>query len=308
MIFNNTIIAHKDCDGLLCSALLFKYIKNSKILFSNAYRLRKVLCSLLFKLNEASENIKLYILDIAPIQKTLWLSAIFNKAFWIDHHYIERLEKPSNVKIFNRKKESCFSVLLDFLERKFKLNEEIKEVERIANEIDTNNVKSQEAKKFRSFVGWYIWKYKGIVLNLELQNLAKRISANFDVNNFDISSIVDEDKVREYEEYLVSEWEKIKEKIEFREVNNKRIAFIFLEENFPIYFLSEKLKEKSDLLCSYFKGNKVNKFELRAFSNIDALEIARKFGGGGHKFASGGVTKLSKDEFLKEIENFLMKN
>jgi oligoribonuclease NrnB/cAMP/cGMP phosphodiesterase (DHH superfamily) len=300
MIFNNTIIAHKDCDGILCSALLFKYTKNSKVLFSNAYKLKRVLCSLLFKLNEACEKIDLYVLDIAPNQKTLWLSAIFNKAYWIDHHYIEKLEKPRNVKIFHQRKESCFSVLLKFLERKIKISDKAKEIERITNEIDTNNVKSEEARKFRSFIGWYMWKYKGAILNLELQNIVKKIA-----QDLTITKIIDEKKVGEYEEYLNRGWENIKEKIELKRINNKNLAFICLEENFPVYFLSNKLKDKVDILCAYFKGKTINKFELRAFNNVDVLEIAKRLGGGGHKAACGGVTNLSKDEFLKEIEKFL---
>ena len=299
MIFNNTIIAHKDCDGILCSALLFRHVKNSKILFSNAYKLKRVLCSLIFKLQDACEKINLYVLDISPNQKTLFLSAMFNKAFWIDHHYIERLEKPRNVKIFNQKKESCFSVLINFLKEKISVNNRIEEIEKIANEIDTNNVKSEEAKKFRSYVGWYLWKYKGAILNLELQNIAKKISYDFDF------SIIDEKKVEEYEEYLVREWEKIKEKIEFIEINKKILAFVYLEENFPVYFLSNKLKDKADILCAYFKGKNFNKFELRAFKDINVLEIAKYFGGGGHKMACGGTTSLGKEEFIKQIQKFL---
>lgn len=47
---------------------------------------------------------------------------------------------------------------------------------------------------------------------------------------------------------------------------------------------------------------------LRSNCDIDVDTIARKFGGGGHKKASGFENNMNIDDILKELKEFIQKN
>lgn len=301
-----TIIAHNDCDGILSSVLVYKYLKNSKLIFTTPYSIKRILLSNILKLNNKTKNISLYVLDICPSYETLVLSSLFKQAYWIDHHEHEKFYfKPKNVKIFWQKQDSCVSTLINFLIKNgIKINENINLIKKIANEIDTNNIKEEKARIFRSFIGWNKWKYKGSVFSLEIEKIVKEICDEGIEKFLEKKEI--EKKSLEYEKYLNEKWKEIEKKIEYKLINKVKIAYLFLHESFPVYYISEKLKNIVDILCVCFKLENI-KFELRSFNNINLLEIAKKFNGGGHKNACGGVIDMEKDEFLKKFEEAIYK-
>jgi len=293
------IVAHFDADGIISSSLIYKLKPNSSIYFSSHSLLLRTLCSLLTK--NFSE---VTILDISPNKKSLAVSSAFEKVLWIDHHVWDELEIPKNVQVFNESLESTAMLLAKILSID---NELVK----IANEIDTNNVKSEDALFFRDLISAIKWKYKNyqvIKFRQIVKTLAFKGIGELEKNEELVKTI------DEFNEWLKQTLPKILENRKTFEVKNKKIVLIEGISHIPVYSIFNELKnqENFDILAVFYRKvdykskNIKTKIELRS-NKEDVLKIAKVFDGGGHKSAAGCSIDyyLTFEDFLKKIENLL---
>jgi nanoRNase/pAp phosphatase (c-di-AMP/oligoRNAs hydrolase) len=295
----DAIISHADADGTISASLLLKLKPRSSLYFSSPTFLHKTICKLL---DFDVEN--LYILDISPNRKTILLSSIFKKTIWIDHHQWENLEIPNNVEVFVEEAESAAKVVAKVL----KIEDPLVD---IANEIDTNNIKSDSAKFFRDLISAIKWKY-GKTQSLKFRQIAKTLAfSGLDELEKDGENIK---LIEEHSNWLQSIVPEILEKAKEFEVNGKKIVIFETAKSLPVYFVYDSLKKSKsfDVLCVFYRKVDMRrkipltKIEVRS-NNEDALRIARIFDGGGHKLASGATINryLSIEEFLDRIKQVI---
>jgi len=295
----DAIISHADADGIISASLLLKLKPRAHLYFSSSTYLHKTICKLL---DFDVEN--LYILDISANRKTILLSSIFNKATWIDHHQWENLEIPKNVEVFVEESESTAKVVAKIL----RMNDPLVE---IANEIDSNNIKSDSAKFFRDLVSAIKWKY-GKTQSLKFRQIAKILAFK---GLDELEKEVENAKlIEEHLSWLQSIVPEILEKTKEFEVNGKKILIFETTKSLPVYFIYENLKKNKffDILCVFYRKIDmrrkipITKIEVRS-NDEDALKIAKIFNGGGHKLASGATINkyLSVEEFLDKIKQVL---
>jgi nanoRNase/pAp phosphatase (c-di-AMP/oligoRNAs hydrolase) len=295
----DAIISHADADGVISASFLLKLKPRSSLYFSSPTFLHKTICKLL---DFDIEN--LYILDISPNRKTILLSSIFKKTIWIDHHQWENLEIPNNVEVFVEEAESAAKVVAKVL----KIEDPLVD---IANEIDTNNIKSDSAKFFRDLISAIKWKY-GKTPSLKFRQIAKTLAfSGLDELEKDVENIK---LIEEHSNWLQSIVPEILEKAKEFEVNGKKIVIFETTKSLPVYFVYDSLKKSKsfDVLCVFYRKVDMRrkipltKIEVRS-NNEDALKIARVFDGGGHKLASGATINryLSIEEFLDRIKQVI---
>lgn len=293
------IVSHADADGIISASLILKLKPRTSLYFSSSAFLHKTLCKLM---DFEPEN--LYILDISPTKRTLILSSVFKKTIWIDHHEWEPFEIPQNVEVLVERTQSTAALVAKILKIESPLIE-------IANQIDTNNVKSEEARFFRDLVSAIKWKY-GKLQTLKFRQISKILAfgglekLEKDVENAKI--------IEEHANWLNSIAHEIVERIKEFEINGKKILIFETNKSLPVYFIYEKLKETKDfdILCVFYRRIDlkrklpVTKIEIRS-KNDDALKIARSFEGGGHKFASGASVNryVSIEEFIDRIKQII---
>jgi nanoRNase/pAp phosphatase (c-di-AMP/oligoRNAs hydrolase) len=295
----DAIISHADADGIISASFLLKLKPRSSLYFSSSTFLHKTICKLL---DFDIEN--LYILDISANRKTILLSSIFKKAIWIDHHQWENLEIPNNVEVFVEEAESAAKVVAKVL----KIEDPLVD---IANEIDTNNIKSDSAKFFRDLISAIKWKY-GKTQSLKFRQIAKIIAfRGLDELEKDVENAK---LIEEHSNWLQSIVPEILEKAKEFEVNGKKIVIFETTKSLPVYFVYDTFKKSKsfDILCVFYRKVDMRrkipltKIEVRS-NNEDALKIARIFDGGGHKLASGATINryLSIEEFLDRIKQVI---
>jgi len=295
----DAIISHADADGIISASFLLKLKPRSSLYFSSSTFLHKTICKLI---DFDVEN--LYILDISANKKTIILSSIFNKTIWIDHHQWENLEIPKNVEVFVEEVESAAKVVAKVL----KIEDPLVE---IANEIDTNNIKSDSAKFFRDLISAIKWKY-GKTQSLKFRQIA-RILAFRGLDELE-KDVENAKLIEEHSNWLKSVIPEILEKTKEFEVNGKKILIFETTKSLPVYFVYDNLKKSKsfDILCVFYRRVDmrrkipVTKIEVRS-GNEEALKIARIFNGGGHKLASGATINryLSVEEFLDRIKQVI---
>ncbi|MCS7123578.1 MAG: DHHA1 domain-containing protein [Candidatus Aenigmarchaeota archaeon] len=299
----NVVIAHWDADGVASTSLYFKKfsLENTYNFFSSATKLKTTLCKVIAKLNEFD---KLFIFDIAPNDVTIRLASIFNEVVWIDHHQKNiKVEIPKNVTLFiNENYKSSARAVCEY----FNVNSRILD---FIDEIDCNNVVSEEAKFFRDLVSAIKIKYhsrsskKLLFLSkflafYEIQDLIKREEEMLLVEN--------------YRKFIENNIEKILSSKKVFEINNKKVLFVETNLQIPVYEIYNKVKEEADLFIAIFRriniirGTVSTKIELRS-ENINVFPIAEYFGGGGHKKAAGAsINKfLTIETLINELKKIL---
>ncbi len=300
------IITHNDSDGIISLVIFLKANKNKKyrMFFSTNTRLKDTICASMI----GNENLEeLCIFDISPSELTLRLASIYQEVLWIDHHKCSIREAPENVKlIIDSDAPSAAQVIANFL----KIEDPLVD---LANQIDTNNVKSEEASFLRDLIGAIKWKYKGPTRISKLKSIAKTLLRKgveeFERNESMVRLV---NEFREWQEKAVEEGLK---RILFFNVEDKKIAIYESTFMVPAYVLTEKLREHEkapfDIIAMLIhraqKDKIITKIELRTHTGFDVYKIANFFGGGGHKVASGATFNgfLSAHEFLGRIRQFL---
>ncbi len=319
------IITHCDEDGLMSAALMYTLNNNAQdqknqkrnktlLFFTSPFLLLKRLLTLAYK-NVLKHD--LCILDLSPTEKTLCLAALFNSVTWLDHHEltINKMQLDYFAKMFK----------MNFYLAKFKSNTSlmIKHFNlgftNIANwldQIDTNAVQHKQAELFRSIVSAYKHSYAGAVLNTELVALTKKIANNLErIENHGFDWIIDEElqnKIDNFKDWLKLKQQEVMQNVKVEKINSLKLAIVKLKESMPVYAITNCLATHKDapfdVIVVLTRKPKSIKLEFRTHTNFDVLQLARLFGGGGHKVASGATVKPIHDFFIIfKIKEFLHK-
>lgn len=295
-------VAHGDCDGLISTTLVLRKLGNSRvrIYFSSPPYLRDtILRSIIGR--KADE---IYIADLSPNRESLIASSIYSRAHWFDHHAvaIDNLKVPDNVSLhLNPEAESAAKVVAEH----FGIKDRIVD---IANQIDRNAVEDTEAEQLRSLVG-YLKKYtQGLEFALRMRNLAIKIAEKG--LDYVLSQQEYLEAIGKYELYLRELSRELFEKIRVFDLNGYRVAIYITEEFNPIYYITNKLKEHEKAPFDYIavvvlrKDKGITKLEFRTHTGRDVLTLARHFGGGGHRVASGATVQriVTEEEILNAIQ------
>ena len=306
-------VSHNDCDGVCSVAIFYKAMKTSRIptYFTSVNGFKDTLCRAMVgrSLDE------LYVFDITGSRETVRIASAFSKTIWIDHHEwdvfagCERVECFGNVKfVVERARSAC-----ELVGKYFNIESEIIE---LANQVDTNEIRCEDAEFLRDVVGAVKWKFSKnyVELNKKLRNLARDLAFNSLEELQTNQSLFN--LVSEYREYLKTAEARILHKINVKDVNGLRIAIYESLDFVPVHLICNKLKEHElapfDVIAVMFHrkdrlGRISTKLELRTHTNKEVIKIARMLKGGGHTIAAGATinrlfTGSQFEDLIKEIE------
>jgi oligoribonuclease NrnB/cAMP/cGMP phosphodiesterase (DHH superfamily) len=271
------VVTHADSDGVLCLATFMKAMGECRAYFSSPSTLLHALRKIRAK--------NLYIFDISGTQKSVFEASKSEKVLWIDHHVWGEIVKPKNIEFYlDSTKSACRLVSRYFGHTGF---------EDIADEIDTNSVISEEADKLRKIVAYY--KGRKRALGLRLFQLSKALAER------GLDAIEDyKREITEYEKKIEFFEALVMRKVRVREVKGLKVA-VLQTEGVPVYIACNKLIEHPeapfDIILVYSKTS--GRIELRTHTGFEVLRLAKIFGGGGHKVASGA--KASIEDMLTAI-------
>jgi oligoribonuclease NrnB/cAMP/cGMP phosphodiesterase (DHH superfamily) len=275
-----TVITHTDSDGVLCLATFMKATsQNCDVYFSSPSFLTNTL--------QKIRTERLYIFDISGTKESISEASKSGRVLWIDHHKWSDMIRPKNIEfhIDNSAKSACSLVSKHF---------NISAFEHIADEIDTNNVTSEEAENIRKIVAYYKGIKQGMAI--ALLNLSRALASR------GLAAIEDYRKeIAAYEKRLKVFEDIVTKRVKIRKINGIKIAIIQTKEGIPVYVACNKLKEHEEapfdiiLVASKISG----RVELRTHTGFEVLRIAKIFGGGGHKVASGA--KANVEDVLTAI-------
>jgi oligoribonuclease NrnB/cAMP/cGMP phosphodiesterase (DHH superfamily) len=322
-----TIITHGDCDGVLCAATVLKAIKKEddeelkiRAFFTSPSRIFSTLASSIPQIPPGKSPFSvgdLYICDLEVHRDALLGSTIYDNIIWIDHHiketFVDELqpELPTVNLIIDQDAHSAAELAAKYFDFKSGFED-------IAKDIDTNETKTPEEERFRDIVGAFNMKYSknSNELSRYLFDLAKECAE-------DISKINDEkynSVLKEYNDWLTNMNESLTKNVKVHEINKKNVAVFETQEPAPIWALFNALKEHEKAPFDLFAvlmhrpggkkdrssiGNPLTKIEFRTQTDLNVYDIAKSFGGGGHKSASGAVVVdgIRSNEFIKRIES-----
>jgi len=301
------ILTHADTDGII-SAVIFLKASNAqkfKILFTSTPKVKANLCRLIAQ-SEKLENLNVF--DISPTNLTLKLASVFKDVLWLDHHKTyEDLEVPPNVKlVIDDKQPSAAQVVANY----FGIEDD--ELLEIANEVDTNQIKSEDARFIRDYIGAIKWKYRGKYVQNKLRNIVLTLlKKGIDMLGNEESAV---ELVERYREWCLQSVKDIEKKILIENVNGKKVAILETTNILPIYLISEKLKEHKqapfDIIAfinhRLIKNKIITKVELRTHTDFVVYEIAKRLGGGGHEKASGASIEglFTAADLIKNLQNY----
>ncbi len=296
MITMITVMTHMDSDGIISLAFLLKHLSLIKVraFFTSPVQLRDTICR---SLNKKTNPGELYIFDLAAEHNAIYAAAIYDSVLWIDHHeWAPNVELPHVKIIIDSHAKSAASVVARHLGIDSPLVN-------LADEIDTNNIKSPEAEKIRLAVGALRFRFTGV----ELQKVLKKFA--YELAEKELDALKEyEDYMNEYKLWLDLLRKNAKEKTKIFNVNGLKVAVFEATESVPVYAISNELDDDIDILVVlvyYANGPKSQtKLEFRTRTDVNVLKIAKFYGGGGHVKASGATVYdiITVPEVLKTIE------
>jgi oligoribonuclease NrnB/cAMP/cGMP phosphodiesterase (DHH superfamily) len=293
------VITHNDADGIICLSLFFKKFGcKADVHFSSPSKIKKTLLSCIRK----GKIGKLYVFDISADKKSLLLSSLFEKAVWIDHHIWPEVEKYKNVESFVDSSSPSASQLVG---KFFGIESELIE---IANQIDRNEIKSEEALFLRDLIAAIKFNRSFYKLRSLARDLAFSGIEKFEQNK-NVAILL-----KDYYEWKKKAEEEVLRKTKVFEVNGKKVAVYESNNPLPVHIINDKLKEHQsapfDIIAAIFhkfdeiKNSIFTKLELRSHTGKDVYKIASIFGGGGHTTAGGASVQgfLTTEKFLEAIK------
>ncbi len=291
------VITHHDADGTISLALLFRKVDVEKVYFTSPANLLRTLGRVLYEQGEEKEII---ITDLSGNQKHVNVASVFKKVIWLDHHVWENVNTPNNVEIYVKPYNSAVKVVAEY----FNLNDDIsRELVKIAEEIDSNNLKSEKAYFLRDLIAAFKWKYQRSHYEY-LYLLAKELS---DLGLKALDKEQYKELVKEYRSWLQSKILDIILRSRPYEVSGNKVLIIRLNESIPTFFvyevISNRIEDKFDYIFVVYENPKGTRIEIRTQTGKEVLPIARKLGGGGHKYAAGVTLrrKVKDEEILEAI-------
>jgi oligoribonuclease NrnB/cAMP/cGMP phosphodiesterase (DHH superfamily) len=331
----HTVISHLDVDGVLCVAALIKMLNSTqkdekideeenklRIFFTSPTKVFSTLAKSVPELSKISDDEfqigKLYICDLSVNRDTVLGATIYNDLKWFDHHEVDSSEQPeseieNSELIIDPLANSTTSIICNY----FKIDDELG---KIADEVDTNQIESEEAKRINEIIGALKLKYTGTKLKRLLFDFAYKMAEDISVINDEKYDTI----IQEYKKWLDDCNKYASERIQITSINDHKVGIIETENVAPVFSIYNELKNHPEapldiliiMIHKYFKigkdrNNKLKnkrftKLEFRTYTDKDILELAKLFGGGGHKYASGATVMdgLDKEELLKNIESY----
>ncbi|EDY34804.1 hypothetical protein ABOONEI_2392 [Aciduliprofundum boonei T469] len=295
-----TVMTHMDADGVISLSLFLKKIGGAKVraYFTSPVQLRDTICRSASGKRSLGE---LYIFDIAGENRAIYAAAMYDMVVWIDHHEWSPEVSLPHVKIhIDSKAKSAAKVVAEFFGISSKLVD-------IANQIDTNDVKDEIAENIRTIIGALRWKYSGRELNIKLYKLAEELM------NEDFKNLAQyNDMIKEYGAWLDNLKKRVEKEIKIFKVKDLKVAVFEALESVPVYIISNMLSNDPRgpfdiILVLIYRAGKYNpatKMEFRTHTDVDVLKIAKFYGGGGHRKASGVTVNdiVTVPEILNAIE------
>ncbi len=284
-------ISHTDADGILAVVMLLKIKPIERVYFTSPAKIMKTIGNAIY--TDGIQN-DLYIFDISGTKKTIAASSVFENTFWIDHH--EWNENLAHVKNFdnvqavvNSDAKSATNVAAGY----FGISSNLVTY---ADEIDINEVKSLESER---------------ILNITESFRATR--AYYKMLEFARKLAIDENEIyNPFYDKLIEERKILIEKainfakdiVVFEKIKDLNVGIIETDESLPVSKISDDIK--CDILVAVMHQNGNTKIEFRSKTE-DVFFIAKEFGGGGHKCASGATLEgnVSGKDVLKKISSLL---
>jgi len=292
-----TVMTHIDSDGVISFALFLKKMNGIKVrgYFTTPVQLRDTICYSSLRKKELGE---LYIFDVAGENRAIYAAAMYDRVTWIDHHNWEPETTLEHVNIvIDRNAKSAAHVVAEY----FGITSPLVA---LADEIDTNSIKSEDAERIRTTIGAIRFRFSGA----ELSKMLYRLS--YDLMSEDLS-VLDryEELVKDYRQFLTELKKRVREEVKYYRVNNLKVAVFESTGSLPVYVLTGEIDDDTDLIAVmiYRTDNArraSTKLEFRTNTDLNVLKIARFYGGGGHVKASGATVGdiVTVPELLKAVE------
>jgi len=292
-IKKKVIITHNDSDGVLSAATALRACGSevSMVKFSTHNRLfRDILRTLLRR----STSDELFVFDISGNADSIKAASLYSHVTWIDHHVWSPEIQPENVEfLIDSTEKSATSIVA----RHFS----VFDFTSLADEIDVNDVKSEEGEKLRMLIAAIRHRFHGRMMEERLYNLSRDIAESG-------IEVIEREDYRALREEFEAHVRRMLEDLTFRvvEKEGKRISVVFPDSPVPTFKVLEELKRRVegplDIIAIIYLNNKGARVEFRTQTEENVLEIAKKFGGGGHIKASGAnVSSERMQELLREL-------
>lgn len=281
------IVTHNDADGIISAYLIQKTLGKCKVMFASPNSISKVLDLI------KNKKQKIIILDISPNQEAIKKANLFKEVVWIDHHPQEQpVNTSEKIRLIHKQLPSTAAVI----GQEYKINEKLIE---IANQIDTNQVKSEDAEKLRDYVAYIRDTSQGILF----KPLAKELIEKLD----NLAFLNNPHTVLKIAAHKVQEKRKV-DRIKFEEQEIRGDKIVFVESRGIATYEILKKVPKGDYIIILSPRNKGLKIEFRTNSKRDVLKLAQLFKGGGHLNAAGAFTEnTNRSNVKKRIINFIKK-
>ncbi len=291
-----TAMTHMDSDGVISLTLFLKKIGGAKIrvYFTSPVQLRDTICRSVLRRKNLGE---LYIFDLAGENNAIYAAAIYDRVLWIDHHDWEPEHTPQHVEIIIDKKAKSAARVVS---RYFGIESHLVD---LADQIDTNSVKDEDAEKIRTVIGALRHRFSGMELNKKLYKLARELMD-------EDMSVLDsyKDLMEEYQSWINKVLEHARKNIKTFHVGKMKVAVYETMETVPVYLIGNEVEDDVDIIVVLIhrlgRENPSTKLEFRTHTDVDVLKLAKFFGGGGHRKASGASVNdiVTIPEILKAIE------
>lgn len=306
-----TIITHMDADGILSLATFLRYshsivkeedttrnkIRPNVYFTSPANLLNTILISILNKRNVNNLEL-LYIFDLSGTRESIIAASIYQKVIWIDHHVWDIVKRPENIEFYlDHTSNSACRLVSDYFS--------VHDFDDVADEIDTNNIKTDYGEKIRTIISYIRDENRKKSLSEKLYKLAEDLAnTGFDIlYNEYYESMIDlyEERLREIDDIIANS-------LNIYRVADLKVAVVTSDKSLPVYHIYNKLVNHKDapfdLILAIFYFDKVTKMEFRTHTKFNTRDLAKMFGGGGHILASGATVEghITIDEILRNIE------
>ncbi len=290
----NIAISHTDADGILAVVMLLKIKPVERVYFTSPAKVMKTIGNSIY-----TDDIKndLYIFDISGNKKTIAASSVFENTHWIDHHEwnenLDYIKNFDNVQaVVNSDAKSATRVVAGH----FGISSNLVTY---ADEIDINEVKSPESERILNITE----SFRATRNYYKMLEFARKLA--IDENEMDNNVY---DKIIEERKILTEKAINFaKDIVVFEKINLLNVGIIETGESLPVSKISDNIECDILVAVMHQNGNAPStKIEFRS-NTEDVFYIAKEFGGGGHKCASGATLEgiIGKEYVLEKIKALL---
>lgn len=290
----NIAISHSDADGILSVVMLLKEKPVEWAYFTSPAKVIKTIGNSIY-----TDGIKndLYLFDISGNKKTITASSLFENALWIDHHeWNENLDYVKNFEnvnaIVNPNAKSATRVVAEHFDITSNLL-------KYADEIDANEIKSTESER----ILYITESFRANITYHKMFEFARKLAVDEnEIYNPCYDKIIEDRKI-----WMQKAIDFGKNNLAIEKIGNLDIGIIETNESLPVSKISDGVE--CDILVAVMHQNgQSTKIEFRS-KNIDVYTIAKEFGGGGHKCASGATLQgIVGKKYVMEKMRTLMKD